>query len=209
MSRASTTRPVARPTTPRAGCRNSSRGSALVPSWVAFAVTGLLEQHFGRLVDYGFTAAMEDELDEIAAGNERRTNWLNNFYFGGDHGVADSIARSGGLKKLVGVNLEGIDARSVNSIKLFDDTEGRPIYVRVGKNGAYLERMVADDDGEPDELKPQRANLKDELTPDELTLDLAEKLFSTPQEGRSLGVDPESGHEIVAKDGRYGPYVTA
>ncbi len=184
------------------------KGSALVPSWVAFAVTGLLEQHFGRLVDYGFTAAMEDELDEIAAGNERRTNWLNNFYFGGDHGVADSIARSGGLKKLVGVNLEGIDARSVNSIKLFDDAEGRPIYVRVGKNGAYLERMVADDNGEPGELKPQRANLKDELTPDELTLELAEKLFSTPQEGRSLGIDPETGHEVVAKDGRYGPYVT-
>jgi DNA topoisomerase-1 len=172
---------------------------------VAFAVTGLLEQHFGRLVDYGFTAAMEDELDEIASGNERRTNWLSNFYFGGDHGVPDSIARSGGLKKLVGVNLEGIDAREVNSIKLFDDEEGRPIYVRVGKNGPYLERMVIGDDGEP---KPQRANLNDSLTPDELTLELAEKLFSTPQEGRSLGVDPVTGREIVAKDGRYGPYVT-
>jgi len=184
------------------------KGSALVPSWVAFAVTGLLEQHFGRLVDYGFTAAMEDELDEIAAGNERRTNWLNNFYFGGEHGVPDSVARSGGLKKLVGVNLEGIDAREVNSIKLFDDEQGRPIYVRVGKNGPYLERMVAGDDGEGGELKPQRANLNDSLTPDELTLELAEKLFSTPQEGRSLGVDPASGHEIVAKDGRYGPYVT-
>jgi DNA topoisomerase-1 len=184
------------------------KGSALVPSWVAFAVTGLLEQHFGRLVDYGFTAAMEDELDEIAAGHERRTNWLSNFYFGGDHGVADSIARSGGLKKLVGVNLEGIDAREVNSINLFDDEEGRPIYVRVGKNGPYLERMVVDGDGEAGEFKPQRANLNDSLTPDELTLELAEKLFSTPQEGRSLGVDPVTGHEILARDGRYGPYVT-
>ena len=184
------------------------KGSALVPSWVAFAVTGLLEQHFGRLVDYDFTAAMEDELDLIASGNERRTNWLNNFYFGGEHGVADSVARAGGLKKLVGVNLEGIDAREVNSIKLFDDEQGRPVYVRVGKNGPYLERMVASDDGEPGELKPQRANLNDALTPDELTLELAEKLFSTPQEGRSLGVDPETGHEVVAKDGRYGPYVT-
>jgi DNA topoisomerase I len=184
------------------------KGSALVPSWVAFAVTGLLEQHFGRLVDYGFTAAMEDELDEIAAGHEQRTNWLSNFYFGGDHGVPDSIARSGGLKKLVGVNLEGIDAREVNSITLFDDDQGRPIYVRVGKNGPYLERMVVDADGEAGELKPQRANLNDSLTPDELTLELAEKLFSTPQEGRSLGVDPVTGHEIVAKDGRYGPYVT-
>jgi DNA topoisomerase-1 len=181
------------------------KGSALVPSWVAFAVTGLLEQHFGRLVDYGFTAAMEDELDAIASGQERRTNWLNNFYFGGDHGVPDSVARSGGLKKLVGVNLEGIDAREVNSIKLFDDAEGRAVNVRVGKNGAYLERMVAGDDGEP---TPQRANLNDSLTPDELTLELAEELFATPQEGRTLGVDPETGHEIVAKDGRYGPYVT-
>ena len=181
------------------------KGSALVPSWVAFAVTGLLEQHFGRLVDYGFTAAMEDELDAIASGTERRSNWLNNFYFGGEHGVADSIARSGGLKKLVGVNLEGIDAREVNSIKLFDDAEGRAVNVRVGKNGPYLERMILGDDGE---LTPQRANLHDSLTPDELTLDVAEELFSTPQEGRSLGIDPESGHEIVAKDGRYGPYVT-
>ena len=181
------------------------KGSALVPSWVAFAVTGLLEQHFGRLVDYGFTAAMEDELDAIASGQEHRTNWLNNFYFGGDHGVPDSVARSGGLKKLVGVNLEGIDAREVNSIKLFDDAQGRPVNVRVGKNGPYLERMVAGDDGEP---TPQRANLNDSLTPDELTLELAEELFATPQEGRTLGVDPETGHEIVAKDGRYGPYVT-
>lgn len=183
------------------------KGSALVPSWVAFAVIGLLEQHFARLVDYDFTAAMEDELDAIAAGNEQRTNWLNNFYFGGEHGVEGSIAREGGLKRLVGGNLEEIDAREVNSIKLFDDAEGRAINVRVGRNGAYLERMVEDPDN-PGELKPQRANLKDELTPDELTLELAEKLFATPQEGRSLGVDPESGHEIVAKDGRYGPYVT-
>jgi DNA topoisomerase I len=183
----------------------NKKGSALVPSWVAFAVTGLLEQHFGRLVDYDFTAAMEDELDEIAAGNERRTNWLNNFYFGGDHGVEGSIARSGGLKKLVGGNLEEIDARLVNSIKLFDDDQGRVINVRVGRNGPYLERMVIGDDGE---LTPQRANLSDDLTPDELTLELAEKAFATPQEGRSLGVDPDSGHEIVAKDGRYGPYVT-
>jgi len=181
------------------------KGSALVPSWVAFAVIGLLEQHFSRLVDYDFTAAMEDELDEIAAGHEQRTNWLSKFYFGGDHGVDDSIARSGGLKKLVGVNLEEIDAREVNSIHLFDDEQGRPIYVRVGKNGPYLERMVTGENGEP---KPQRANLSDAITPDELTLELAEKLFATPQEGRSLGIDPATGHEIVVKDGRYGPYVT-
>ncbi|MGE5698159.1 MAG: type I DNA topoisomerase [Candidatus Sericytochromatia bacterium] len=181
------------------------KGSALVPSWVAFAVTGLLEQHFGRLVDYGFTAAMEDELDEIANGQEQRTTWLNNFYFGGEHGVPESIARAGGLKKLVGVNLEGIDAREINSIALFDDEQGRTIFVRVGKNGPYLERMISGADGEP---TPQRANLSDAITPDELTLEVAEKLFATPQEGRSLGVDPETGHEIVAKEGRFGPYVT-
>jgi DNA topoisomerase-1 len=130
---------------------------------------------------------------------------LNHFYFGGDHGVPGSVARSGGLKKLVGGNLEGIDAREVNSIKLFDDVEGRPVYVRVGKNGPYLERFVTGDNGEP---TPQRANLNVTLIPDELTLEVAEELFATPQEGRVLGVDPETGHEIVAKDGRYGPYVT-
>ncbi|WP_133134582.1 type I DNA topoisomerase [Mycobacteroides abscessus] len=184
------------------------RGSALVPSWTAFAVIGLLEQHFGRLVDYDFTAAMEDDLDEIASGNERRTNWLNAFYFGGDHGVEGSVARAGGLKRLVGVNLEEIDAREINSIKLFDDDQGRPIYVRVGKNGPYLERMVADPDGEAGALIPQRANVKDGVTPDELTVEMAEQLFAIPQEGRTLGVDPETGHEIVAKDGRFGPYVT-
>ena len=128
-----------------------------MPSWWTFAVTGLLEQHFGRLVDYGFTAAMEDELDAIASGNERRTNWLNNFYFGGDHGHGRFGGPLGGLKKLVGINLEGIDAREVNSIKLFDDVEGRTVYVRVGKNGPYLERTVIGDDGEPG---PQRANLQ-------------------------------------------------
>ncbi|MBI3212801.1 MAG: type I DNA topoisomerase [Mycobacterium sp.] len=181
------------------------KGSALVPSWVAFAVIGLLENHFGRLVDYDFTAAMEDELDAIAGGLEGRSNWLTNFYFGGEHGVEGSIARAGGLKKLVGGNLEEIDAREVNSIKLFDDDQGRAIYVRVGRNGPYLERTIIGDDGEP---TPQRANLNDELTPDELTLELAETLFATPQEGRSLGVDPATGHEILARDGRYGPYVT-
>ena len=88
---------------------------------------------------------------------------------------------------------------------MFDDEQGRPIYVRVGRNGPYLERMILGEDGEP---TPQRANLSDEITPDELTLELAETLFATPQEGRVLGVDPDTGHEIVARDGRYGPYVT-
>ncbi|MFD4369235.1 type I DNA topoisomerase [Rhodococcus sp. NPDC058521] len=184
------------------------RGSALVPAWVAFAVVGLLEAHFGRLVDFDFTAGMEDDLDEIAAGREQRGNWLTSFYFGGEHGVEGSVARSGGLKKMVGVNLEEIDAREINSIRLFDDEQGREVHVRVGRFGPYLERMVVNPDDPEGDLTSQRANLPDDLPPDELTPEYAEKLFSTPQEGRKLGVDPLTGHEIVAKDGRFGPYVT-
>ncbi|WSV87323.1 type I DNA topoisomerase [Nocardia sp. NBC_01009] len=184
------------------------RGSALVPSWVAFAVIGLLESYFGRLVDFDFTAGMEDDLDAIAGGREQRGNWLSGFYFGGDHGVEGSVARSGGLKKMVGERLDEIDAREVNSIKLFVDEDGRDVVVRVGRFGPYLERMVTNpDDPEGDSIS-QRANLPDDLPPDELTPEVAEKLFSTPQEGRSLGTDPVTGHEIVAKEGRFGPYVT-
>ncbi|MBW0291734.1 DNA topoisomerase I [Rhodococcus sp. MH15] len=184
------------------------RGSALVPSWVAFAVIGLLEVHFGRLVDFDFTAGMEDDLDAIAGGREQRGNWLSSFYFGGETGAEGSVAREGGLKKMVGVNLEEIDAREVNSIRLFDDAEGREVHVRVGRFGPYLERMVQNPDDPEGDLISQRANLPDDLPPDELTPEYAEKLFSTPQEGRKLGVDPLTGHEIVAKEGRFGPYVT-
>ncbi|WP_137353941.1 type I DNA topoisomerase [Nocardia farcinica] len=184
------------------------RGSALVPSWVAFAVVGLLEAYFGRLVDFDFTAAMEDDLDAIASGRERRGNWLSSFYFGGDSGVEGSVARSGGLKKMVGEQLDDIDAREVNSIKLFTDAEGRDVVVRVGRYGPYLERLVTDPDEPDGDPISQRANLPDDLPPDELTPEVAEKLFATPQEGRSLGVDPATGHEIVAKEGRFGPYVT-
>jgi DNA topoisomerase I len=176
------------------------KGSALVPAWIAFSVVGLLEQHFRRLVDYDFTAALEDELDGIAAGRSRRTPWLSMFYFGGDMGPTGSVARSGGLKKLVGSGVEEIDPREINSIPLFDDEEGRPITVRVGRYGPYLEREV---DG-----AAQRANLPEDLPPDELTPEIAEKLFATPVEGRSLGTDPVTGNEIVAKEGRFGPYVT-
>ncbi|GAA4415018.1 type I DNA topoisomerase [Actinokineospora soli] len=176
------------------------KGSALVPSWIAFSVVGLLEQHFERLVDYDFTAAMEDELDRIAVGDQERTTWLSGFYFGGQIGPEGSVGRSGGLKKLVGSGVEEIDPKEVNSIRVFDDAEGRPVVVRVGRYGPYLEREV---DGEA-----QRANLPEDLPPDELTPDIAEQLFSVPMEGRSLGTDPVTGHEIVAKDGRFGPYVT-
>ncbi len=184
------------------------KGAALVPSWVAFSVVGLLEQHFGRLVDYDFTAAMEDALERIAAGDAHRSNWLTGFYFGADSAdageKADSIGMDG-LKTLVGSGVDNIDAREVNSIPLFIDEQMRQIVVRVGRYGPYLEREVPGPDGDP---VAQRANLPDELPPDELSLEMAEKLFATPQEGRSLGTDPVSGHEILAKEGRFGPYVT-
>jgi DNA topoisomerase-1 len=181
------------------------KGQALVPSWIAFAVVGLLEHHFGRLVDYDFTAAMEDELDRIAAGEQQRTQWLSGFYFGGDVGPEGSVAHTGGLKKLVGSGVDTIDAREINSIPLFTDEQNRSIVVRVGRYGPYLER---DGDGPDGAANPQRANLPEDLPPDELTLEIAEKLFATPVEGRSLGTDPVTGHEIVAKEGRFGPYVT-
>ena len=114
------------------------------------------------------------------------------------------MSQAGGLKKLVGDKLEGIDARQVNSLRMFADDQGRDVVVRVGRYGPYLERTITEDGEE----KSQRANLPDDLPPDELDLELAEQLFSTPQEGRSLGTDPESGHEILAKEGRFGPYVT-
>ncbi|WP_027019239.1 type I DNA topoisomerase [Corynebacterium sputi] len=188
-----------------------SRGNALVPSWVAFAVVGLLEQNFGDLVNYDFTSDLEDQLDEIATGQEDRTEWLNAFYFGdteehGD-GAADAIAAHGGLKNIIDVNLEAIDARRVNSLHVLDDSDGNPIIVRVGRYGPYLERVIpgAGENG-ADEL--QRANLPDSMTPDQLDLETAEKLLAMPQGGRELGVNPDNGRMVVAKDGRYGPYVT-
>ncbi|HEY5880044.1 MAG TPA: type I DNA topoisomerase, partial [Nakamurella sp.] len=138
------------------------KGQALVPSWIAFAVIGLLEQHFSRLVDYDFTAAMEDELDGIADGRIGRTDWLSAFYFGGDVGPQGSVGRSGGLKKLVGERLEDIDAREVNSLPLLTDEQGRQVLVRVGRYGPYLERLVSGEDGEP---TAQRANLPEDLAP--------------------------------------------
>lgn len=189
------------------------RGNALVPSWVAFAVVGLLEENFGSLVDYDFTSAMEDELDAIAAGREDRENWLQGFYFGDTsrpESPSAAIPRMGGLKHIVGDNLEQIDARRVNSLHLFDDANGVPIVVRVGRYGPYLERVKPVPAGSPEGTEPevQRANLPESMTPDELTLEVAEKLFATPQTGRELGVNPESGRTIVAREGRYGPYVT-
>ena len=193
------------------------KGNALVPQWVAFAVIGLLEGHFGGLVDYNFTASMEDDLDEIAGGREGRVDWLTRFYFGdgGPEGDGAGVAGadgpgpdSPGLKNLVAANLDAIDARAVNSIPLYTDPDGNVVYVRVGRYGPYLERTVGPKDGEAGEPQVQRANILASMTPDELTEEVAEKLFATPQDGRPLGIDPATGNEIVAKEGRFGPYVT-
>ena len=182
------------------------RGQALVPTWLAFAVTRLLEENFTELVDYDFTASMERDLDRIAAGEEDRVAWLRRFYNGqGASGAAveetaptagelDAAAalRAQGLKGLVD-NLGEIDARAVNSIEI-----GEGITLRVGRYGPYLE------DGEG-----KRANVPADVAPDELTVDKARELFArAADDGRELGVDPVSGHVIIAKDGRYGPYVT-
>jgi DNA topoisomerase I len=161
------------------------KGTALVPSFLAFSVVQLLEQHFGRLVDYDFTARMEDDLDRIASGDEHRNVWLKRFYFGDDGDAAD-----GGLKELVS-DLGGIDAREINSIPI-----GNDIVLRVGRYGPYLER-----DGE-------RANVPDDLVPDELTVEKAEELLAQPSQDRELGVNPETGRPVVAKNGRYGPYIS-
>ena len=182
------------------------RGQALVPTWLAFAVTRLLEENFTELVDYDFTASMERDLDRIAAGEEDRVAWLRRFYNGqGGAGTeqaaqaasneleaAAAALRAQGLKGLVD-NLGEIDARAVNSIEI-----GEGITLRVGRYGPYLE-----------DAEGKRANVPADLAPDELTVDKARELFTrAADDGRELGVDPVSGHVIIAKDGRYGPYVT-
>ena len=162
------------------------KGSALVPSFVAFAVTGLMEEHFSRLVDYDFTASMETDLDEIATGEEQATPWLHRFYFGnGGIGLHDMVERK----------IDEIDPRAINSISLGTDDEGREVVVRVGRYGPYLQR--GDD----------RASIPDEIPPDELDIARAKELLEAPSEDRVLGDDPETGLQIVAKNGRYGPYV--
>src|SRR3954465_15644273 len=172
------------------------KGSALVPTWLAFAVIGLLEQHFARLVDYSFTASMEDDLDHIADGGENSVAWLTRFYFGSAEGKEGGLAQQGGLKKLVSENLDDIDARDINSISIGRTPDGTEVVVRVGKYGPYV--TVG-------ELK---ASLPDDLAPDELTPQLALELASAPSGDRVLGQHPESGLDVVARTGRYGPYVS-
>lgn len=174
----------------------AKKGQALVPSWIAFSVVRLLEEHFSELVDYDFTAEMENDLDRIAAGEEARGKWLGEFYFGTDVHP--------GLRGVVD-NLGEIDARAINTIKIDDE-----ISLRNGKYGPYLE--VFDDKcevGEDGVLKPRSVNIPDGMAPDELTPEKAHELADAePAEDRVVGLHPQTGKRIIAKNGRFGPYVT-
>ena len=162
------------------------KGTALVPSFTAFAVVGLLERHFRDLIDYGFTASMEDDLDEIATGQEEAVPWLRRFYFGNGRP---------GLRSMVSDHLDEIDAREVNSIPIGSDEDGTEIVVRVGRYGPYLQRG------------DERAPVAEDLPPDELTVERALELLRAPSEERELGADPATGLPVVVKSGRFGPYV--
>ncbi|HZK04490.1 MAG TPA: type I DNA topoisomerase [Actinomycetaceae bacterium] len=166
----------------------SKRGQALVPSWLAFSVTRLLEQNLARFVDYDFTAGMEQQLDDIARGDLDRVQWLREFY----HGESDSLGLRGQVE-----GLGDIDARAVNSQDL-----GEGITLRVGRYGPYLETPGENGD-------PRRASIPDDVAPDELTLEKARELMeSRVDEARELGTDPETGRTIAVRNGRFGPYVT-
>ncbi len=168
----------------------TKRGQALVPTWMAFSVVRLLEQHFADLIDYDFTAALEDDLDAIARGEQKRAEWLRTFYFGSDERV--------GLRQVVD-NLGEIDARALNATPIAENAT-----LRFGKYGPYLE---VTDPADP-EAKPRIVNIPEELAPDELTAAKARELIDAPVAGdRVLGENPETGRVIVVKDGRYGPYV--
>ncbi|HZE42037.1 MAG TPA: type I DNA topoisomerase [Stackebrandtia sp.] len=181
------------------------RGQALIPAFVAFAVVGLMEKHFPQLVDYDFTAGMESELDDIAAGDSASLDFLRDFYFGGEGGEG-TVSAAGGLKQMVGEELGRIDARGVNSIPLFNDTQGRRVVARVGRYGPYLERFGPDaDPAEPGE----RVSIPESVAPDELTVAKAEELYEVGSGERELGNHPDTGEPVYAKSGRYGPYVTS
>ncbi|MDW3216015.1 MAG: type I DNA topoisomerase [Ilumatobacteraceae bacterium] len=227
------------------------KGQALVPTWTAFAVVGLLEQHFSGLVDYALTAKMDDDLDAIANGKMQKDDWLKRFYFGDDETLP-------GLKKIVEENLDKIDAAAINTFPLGHDENGELVVAKPGKYGPYVKRgddtASVPDDMPPDELdvakalellalpksdepigemdgypvfaksgrfgpyvqwgapddlppgleKPRMSSLFSNMALDSITIDDAKKLLQLP---RSLGEDPADGKEIVANNGRYGPYV--
>jgi DNA topoisomerase-1 len=165
------------------------RGTSLIPNWIAFSVVRLLEQYFSDLVEYQFTADMEADLDRIAGGEADRVEWLTGFYFGN--------ASHRGLRTVID-NLGEIDARDINSVKISED-----ITLRIGKYGPYLEAPTDDPE------TPRRVNIPQELAPDELTAAKARELIDAPIVGdRVIGINPETGKQVVAKDGRFGPYIT-
>ncbi len=164
----------------------AKRGRALVPTFLAFSVTGLLEQHFTKLIDYEFTASMEEDLDRIANGETERVAWLTNFFYGSEDNP--------GLAEL-SADLGAIDAQAINTMKMGEDIE-----IRVGRFGAYLQQ------GQGDERK--FANIPEEMAPDELTLPKAIELLAKPSGERKLGTDPGTGLEVIAKSGRFGAYIT-
>ena len=180
------------------------RGTALVPTWLAFAVTRLLEEHFSDLVDYDFTASLEEDLDRIAGGQEQRAAWLQRFYFG------DEASSGEGLRQLV-EDLGDIDARAISTIALGDG-----MVLRVGRYGPYVEELVPQGvdptTGEVaagSDATPRRATVPEDIAPDEMTPAKARELLeAAASDGRVLGTDPQTGREIVVKAGRYGPYVT-
>lgn len=171
------------------------KGPALVPSFLAFAVTSLLEQYFPDLVDYSFTASMEDDLDEIASGDEEALPWLSRFYFGrpDDDDVHETTRL--GLKGAVESHLGEITAREINTISLGIDSQGREVVVRVGRYGPYLQR------GE------ERTSIAQDTAPDELSLERATELLDAPSGDRILGTDPDTGHPVLVRYGRFGPYI--
>ncbi len=172
------------------------KGTALVPTWVAFAVVRLLENYFPTLVDYDFTAKMESDLDDIAAGDKEMEQWLHRFWLG-----AESDDSALGLMPLISERLDQIDPRDVCTIPLGRDDEGREINVRVGKYGPYLERVTEGVE------EHERAGIPDDLVPDELSLERAAELLAAPSGDRELGPHPDSGLMVVVKNGRFGPYV--
>lgn len=183
-----------------------TKGQALVPTWLAFAVTRLLEEHFTSLVDYEFTASMEEDLDRIANGDEGRVNWLRRFYFG------EEASSGAGLKSLVD-DLGEIDAKEISTIPI-----GEGMVVRVGRYGPYVEEVAPAGvdlatgevaDGADVSSTPRRATITDDIAPDEMTPEKARELLEVAaDDGKVLGQDPETGRDIVARAGRYGPYVT-
>ena len=172
----------------------TKRGQALVPEWIAFTVMRFLEDKVSRLVDYEFTARMEEDLDEIANGKLNRSEWLKEFYFGSEGNP--------GLNSVV-ENIGEIDAKALNSLDLGDG-----ITLRTGKFGPYLEIYIEPNAEGADENGRRIINIPEGLAPDELTIGKAHELIEAPIiSDRILGVDPVSGHNVLFKDGRYGPYV--